>query len=192
MPKWTERRDRERKGKEYLALFSHLYSVLYTLSFTVSHDVFHLFVWTKCSLCLSKAWDTITLEGDLECRPCLLSLINNTAAWAKGLTSCLQQLPAVEGYNRVQETDPYWEILSLVFPFPPSANQESTDWGFNISSFPEKDILSDPQKQMNVKVRDKEKRHGSKQQVARYHRIPDWNRPQGSSGPSFLGKHDEH
>lgn len=58
-----------------------------------------------------------------------------------------------------QNTNPYREMLetlSLVFPFPASAHQEPTDWRFNISSFPGKDILSEPWKQMTVKVRDKE------------------------------------
>lgn len=118
-----------RKRKEYLALLSHIYSMLYTQSFTEFHDAVYdtqmcLFVQAKHSWCSSEVWDEITLEENLECRPYLLSLINNRAVQSKGQISCLQQLPMVKVYNSIKHQliqKDAWD------PFPESAHLERTD-----------------------------------------------------------------
>jgi len=86
----------------------------------------------------------------------LPSRINTTAAQPEGLTSVSSSCQLW----RVTTEPKKLTHTKTSFPcYGPSAsaNRESTDWRSHISSFPGKGIFSDPQKQMTVEVRDREK-----------------------------------
>lgn len=79
-------------------LGTFLYSVLNILSFPLSHDAVAL-RQSPADVHLRHEIK-ISLEGDLERRPCSLSFVNMRVDQPKGLTPCLQTPPLVEGYHR--------------------------------------------------------------------------------------------